>query len=116
MVQLESSVERTGDRVTVALAGEADLATIGQLRDALFGAVAQRPGRVVVDLRGLLFIDSMSISALIAARRAAFEHGTEFVVANPRGQVLKVFVVSGVLDALTGGEASGDEAGTALGA
>jgi anti-anti-sigma factor len=117
MVQLAYSVERADGEVTVALAGEADLATIGQFRDALFDAVAERPARVVVDLGGLIFIDSMSISAMIAARRAALAHGTEFVVTHPRGQVLKVFKVAGGLDALRAGNATGDGlAGGELGA
>jgi anti-anti-sigma factor len=117
-VQLAHSLERTDDEVTVVLAGEADLATIDQLRDALFDAVAERPSRVVVDLRGLIFIDSMSISALIAARRAALEHAIEFVVTHPRGQVLKIFKIAGVLDTLTSsGESTGDGlAGGGLGA
>jgi anti-anti-sigma factor len=105
------------DEVTVALAGEADLATIKELRDALFDAVAERPSRVVVDLRGLIFIDSMSISALIAARRAALEDGTRFVVTHPGGQVLKVLGIAGVLDALTATEpADGDIAVGVFGA
>jgi anti-sigma B factor antagonist len=115
-MQLACSVRRMDDEVTVVLAGESDLATLNELRDALFDAVAERPSRVVVDLRGLIFIDSMSISALIAARRAALEHDTQFVVVHPRGQVLKVLGIAGVLDVLTAGQpADGDVVGGVFG-
>ncbi|NJC70107.1 STAS domain-containing protein [Planosporangium thailandense] len=109
IVQLACSVERTDGEVTIVLAGEADLATIDQLRDVLFDAVQSRPARVVVDLRGLVFIDSMSIGTLVAARRAALEHGAEFTVTHPRGQVFKVLKTAGVLGVLTAGDlAAGD--------
>ena len=117
LVQLTYSVERTDGEVMVIFAGEADLATIDQFRNALFDAVAERRPRVVVDLRALIFIDSMSISTLVAARRAALEHDAEFVVTHPHGQVLKVFKIAGVLDALTASGSTGDGlAGGGLGA
>ncbi|GAA1793420.1 STAS domain-containing protein [Planosporangium flavigriseum] len=115
-MQLACSAVRSDGEITVVLAGESDLATIDQLRDALFDAVAERPSRVVVDLRGLVFIDSMSISVLIAARRAALEHEAEFVVTNPTRQVLKVLTIAGVLDVLTMTEPGGAESGMGLSA
>lgn len=110
-MQLACAVERTEGEVTVVLAGEADLATIDLLRDALLDAVRSRPARVVVDLRGLVFIDSMSIAALVAARRAALEHGADLTVTHPRGQVLSVLKVAGVLNLLVTGGSTGDLAG-----
>jgi anti-anti-sigma factor len=99
-------VDRTDGEITIVLAGEADSTTIDRLRQVLFDAVGQRPMRVTVDLRGLIFIDSSSIGALVAARRAAVEHRCEFRVGHPQGQVLRVLTVAGVLGVLTGAESS----------
>jgi anti-anti-sigma factor len=104
-------VERVADRLTVVLAGEADLTGAEQLRDALFDAVAERPRSIVVDLRGLVFIDSQSIGALMAARRAALAHGCALSIAHPHGQVLRVLRVAGLLDLLVRGRAADEVAG-----
>ncbi|NJC72197.1 STAS domain-containing protein [Planosporangium thailandense] len=101
-MQLAHAVERHEDEVTVVFAGEAVLGTAREFRDALFDAVAERPVRVVVDLRGLIFIDSTCVGALVAARQAAINQGRRLVVTHPRGQVLKVLRTAGVLGSLTG--------------
>jgi anti-anti-sigma factor len=54
----------------------------------------------VVDLRGLVFIDSTSIGILLAARRAALHHGSTLHIAHPRGHVLRVLQVAGVFGVL----------------
>jgi anti-sigma B factor antagonist len=114
-VKLAHMVDRTDGEITIVLAGEADSTTIDRLREILFDAVALRPTLITVDLRGLVFIDSSSIGALVAARRAAVERGCEFRVGNPHGQVLRVLTVAGVLGALTGADSSG-QAGRGAGA
>ena len=62
---------------------------------------------MVVDLRGLVFIDSASVGLLLAARQAALHHGNTLRVAHPRGQVLRLLQVAGVLGALSAAEAAG---------
>nr|WP_240942577.1 STAS domain-containing protein [Planosporangium thailandense] len=90
-----------GDEFVITLVGDADLTTVDQLRAALTGAVAGRPARIVVDVGGLAFIDSVGIGALVVASHAARQHGLEFVLTRPRGYVLRALTVTGVLDALT---------------
>jgi anti-anti-sigma factor len=109
-VTLKHAVSHMDGQVRVALFGEADLGAGQHLRALLSDVVAQRPSRITVDIRGLAFIDSQSISALIAARRAALQGGSRFRVANPRGQVLRVLTVAGVIDLLTGAD-PGERAG-----
>ncbi|GII24851.1 STAS domain-containing protein [Planosporangium mesophilum] len=98
---LAHAVSHADGQVTIVLAGEADIAGRDMLRDVLFDAVAERPARITVDVRGLVFIDATSIAALIAARRAALHHGCAFVVTNTRGQVRRVLGITGVLTTLT---------------
>lgn len=100
-MKLAHAVERHDGEVTVVFAGEADLSTVRDFRDALFDALAERPARVVIDLRGLIFIDSTGVSALIAVRQAALKQGAQLIVTYPRGQVLRVLRTAGVLGTLT---------------
>jgi anti-anti-sigma factor len=50
--------------VRISVAGEIDLATVGKLRDAIAGALAERPERVVLDLEAVTFADSQLVHAL----------------------------------------------------
>jgi anti-sigma B factor antagonist len=106
---LEHVTSRAGNEITVALAGEADLATSNDLHNALLNAVRKHPGRITVDLAELTFLDSMSIAKLIGARRAAIENGIAFTVARAGGNVLRVLEVSGALDILTAATDDRDE-------
>ena len=56
------------DHVRIAVAGELDMATAGQLRDHLHLLLAaDRPRLVLLDLDGVTFCDSTGISTLVAA-------------------------------------------------
>ncbi|MGC9667495.1 STAS domain-containing protein [Planosporangium sp. 12N6] len=98
---LAHTVDHADGEVTIVLAGEVDASSGAHLRDVLFDALAGRPARITVDVRGLVFIDSTGIGTLIAARQAARRHGCRFVVTNTRGQVRRVLSIAGVLAALT---------------
>lgn len=60
-------VATNGDAVVVRLAGELDLYTAGAVRRALLEAVAGSPGRIVVDLAQVEFMDSTALSILVEA-------------------------------------------------
>jgi anti-sigma B factor antagonist len=80
-----------GDRVVVRLAGELDLThaatvagTLAELFDAGFACV-------VVDLRGLRFMDSTGIRALLAARRTALAREARLSLVRGPTAVHRVF-------------------------
>jgi len=113
-VALASNTERLPEQVTVVLAGEADSTVGEQFHAALFGVVTGPHPRIVIDLRGLVFIDSTSLGILLAARHAALCHGNVLRIAHPRGQVLRVLQVAGLLSVLSAtgsSEAHGAAAG-----
>jgi anti-anti-sigma factor len=92
-------VRRSRDAVVVAPAGELDLSTVDvvereldELRDAGFADI-------VVDLRGLEFIDSTGLALLIRWHRQAL-HDLEFsVIAGPLA-VQRVLELCGLQDTL----------------
>lgn len=88
----------------ILLTGEFDLAARDELRDALLAAVSrERPGRLVVDLSGVTFIDSEAISAIIDAYLAANAAGAVFWLDNANPMIRRVLRVMGLADLLRPG-------------
>ena len=94
-------VARQGDRTLLSLSGELDLATVGELEEAISGRL-QAGEEVVVDLRPLEFMDSSGVRALVAGHQAAQEGaGSLVIVRAPQGsEVDRVIDVSGIATAL----------------
>jgi anti-anti-sigma factor len=96
------TVEDHEDRLVVAATGELDLATAGALEDAVLPAV--RDGRhVVLDLRGLDFMDSSGVRVIVAAHVAAGEHDgrlslVRLEAGTPIRRVLEISGLDGVLN------------------
>jgi anti-sigma B factor antagonist len=100
------STARIGaDAFVVAASGELDLATVDPLERELDQVFEQGGRRVVVDLSGVSFIDSVALGALVReAKRIRSNGGTCVVVADdPR--ILRVFEITG-LDRMFGIERS----------
>lgn len=72
---LEVEVEAEDERSTVHLAGELDVFTVGQLRDAVHQACAAPPPRLVIDLPDLSFIDIRGVHNLIDLTQETRQRG-----------------------------------------
>lgn len=64
------------DGGTLRVSGEIDLCTADDLRAALRGLLGRRDRAVVVDLRGVSFVDCAGVGLLVDARRRAARSGT----------------------------------------
>ncbi len=82
------------DVAVVAVSGEVDIHTAPEFRSAVLAPAAAAPGRLVVDLTALDFIDSTGLGVLVAARQHAHDHGIHFTLVCPRDRVLKVFRIT----------------------
>jgi anti-sigma B factor antagonist len=69
--------------VVIRLSGEADLSTVGQLRDALGGQISGGARQLTIDLSGLRFADSGSIRALTDAHLALKAQGGTLELVHP---------------------------------
>jgi anti-anti-sigma factor len=56
---------RTGPHTVVGVTGELDVATAPALRDSLLGLLNRGVDSLVVDLRGVTFIDSTGVGSLL---------------------------------------------------
>ena len=80
-------IERRADRV-LALEGELDMADTDALVEAT-AALTDQAGDLTLDLRGLTFIDSSGLLALL--RTADRVHGGNLILLQPTEQVRTVF-------------------------
>jgi anti-sigma B factor antagonist len=104
--------EDHGGMPVVSFAGELDLTTVPQARDALVRAAALHPGQtVVVDLDGVSFLDSMGLGVLVGGLRRVRAGGGDLVLVCSTPRLLdalglvrldRVFEIFPNLGAVTG--------------
>lgn len=93
-LDVRTSVTPTVARVIVR--GEIDLETGPPLRDHLAATLLRAP-ELVLDLRGVSFIDSTGLQALVATRRRANLTGERFrLVVAPGGAVARILHLTGL--------------------
>ncbi|TDB82366.1 STAS domain-containing protein [Micromonospora sp. KC721] len=78
----------------VRVVGEIDVASVGELRAALWAAPARPVLRV--DLSGVRLLSAAGVRALLAARLRVRARGGELVLVNPDPVVARVLRVTGV--------------------
>ncbi|WP_053227109.1 STAS domain-containing protein [Solirubrobacter soli] len=91
-------VQWRNDVAIVLPHGELDIATVETLQAALDGV--ERGGRLVLDLRGLSFIDSSGLHLLVALDRRAQRDGFPLRLVAPAAPAGKAIRVSGLDRAL----------------
>ncbi|MFJ5228736.1 STAS domain-containing protein [Kitasatospora sp. NPDC088391] len=81
--------------------GELDHDSVGPLREALESAVADPPGRLVVDCAGLSFCDSTGLNLLLRAHAAARRVGLSLLLAGPGPVVARMLGITGADEVLS---------------
>jgi anti-sigma B factor antagonist len=85
-----------GPGAVVIAEGELDLSAVPELRGALERAAALGGGRVLLDLGEVSFLDSLSLAAIVAAKRRMSEGGRLAVVV--RHPYVRLIFEAGGLD------------------
>jgi anti-sigma B factor antagonist len=93
---LEIDVADRGGLRLLRLTGELDMAGVDQFERLLIADGAPEAGTIVVDLRGLTFIDSSGLRALIMADQRVRDEGGHFVVVRGSDRVNQVLEMTGV--------------------
>jgi anti-sigma B factor antagonist len=89
-------VRHLGTSVEIAVSGELDIASAPALRRQIADMLRDRPEIAVVDLRGVTFIDSSGLHALLASRGHALAAGSRLVVIRPTGPADRAFELAGL--------------------
>ena len=89
------------ENVLLSVEGEVDLATAPELEGALRRALRSPAHRLVVDLRGVRFLDSSGLSLLVRHDRLARAAERRLIIVKPPAQVHRVFELTGLSGHLT---------------
>ncbi|KJS34253.1 MAG: anti-anti-sigma factor [Rhodospirillaceae bacterium BRH_c57] len=83
------SVSNRGGAHIVTLAGEIDLQTSPQVRDAVLDSLRQG-GAVVIDMGGISYIDSSGVASLVEGFQVARRQGVAFILAAVSPAAMRV--------------------------
>jgi anti-sigma B factor antagonist len=92
--QLRTTVREGEGTILVALFGELDLSEVEQVREVLEGAEAKQPQILVIDLRGLEFMDSSGIRVVVEADLRAKNDGRKLLLVRGPDPVHRVFTIA----------------------
>jgi anti-anti-sigma factor len=93
-------LERRDGGVVVIATGEIDLWSAPEVNAAL-AAHGTSDGRVVLDLRGVTFMDSSGLGLIVEATQRARKHGFQFAVAvGGASDVYRILEMSGLTKVL----------------
>jgi anti-sigma B factor antagonist len=87
-------VQRRDDVAFVRPQGELDLATVESLRAALDGI--ENAERLVLDLRGLTFLDSTGLRLLVTLHQRSHRDGFQLTLIAPAGPADRAIELSGL--------------------
>jgi anti-sigma B factor antagonist len=98
---LKVDLRNGADDVLLSIHGEVDLVTAPQLEAALERTRPTERGRLIVDLRGVSFLDSTGLVLLLRHEREAAAGGRRLVVVKGPPHVQRVFDLTGMSERLT---------------
>ena len=99
VLHIEARYDHT--EATIVLDGEFDAAGVTRFWGYLKAVLAQQPLSVAVDVRGVTFIDSSGLIALLRGRDTAAEARVAFRVIKPSPPVRRLAELAGVEELLT---------------
>ena len=90
-----AGIDRHEGAIVIRLVGELDLYNAPEVRSALLEVCAEEPGRLVVDLAEVDFVDSTALGVLIEAR-ARLANRQSFLLAAPGRETHRALTISGL--------------------
>jgi anti-anti-sigma factor len=85
-----------GERVSIRVKGELDMAATPTLTQAVVGASSSP--RITLDLSGVTFLDSSAIGALVASGREVSEAGSRLEIGPRSDIVTRVLEITGLAE------------------
>ena len=95
-LRIERSTDAHG--VVLTLTGELDLESAPKLDRQIRAIEAENPGRLLIDLGGLQFMDSSGLAVIVRAGRSARDNGHGLILRRGSVQVQRLFELTGLLE------------------
>ena len=92
----DDALRLVAERARVAIFGEVDAATAGQLDRALQASSRDPSVELVVDCRGLSFIDSSGLDVFAATAERLGDAGGRLILEAPRPATRRLLEISGL--------------------
>ena len=96
--QLES-IAAGGDRAVLRIDGDIETCPAPQLRDRVLGLAGHGTVHIIADLRGVGFLDSAGLGALVAARKELRGRAGSLMLVPGTGRVVQVLRITGLTGA-----------------
>jgi anti-sigma B factor antagonist len=94
MAQLTTKVREAEGAILIALFGELDISEVENVEKALGAAEAKHPKALIIDLRGLEFLDSSGIRLLVEADLRAREEDRRLTLVRGSEAVHRVLAIA----------------------
>ena len=93
---LHVETRQDGSDPTIIVVGEFDMTGTEQFWAHVSEAVQARPMSLTIEARGLTFVDSSGLAAMVRAREAATEAGVAFRVSEPSPPLCRIVEICGL--------------------
>lgn len=94
LMPLQVSVEQVAETTVVHVSGDITAADVDRFRQAVAGAIAKRPARIVIDLTGTSFLSSPGLAVLVQALQLSQRGGSALVLAGANERVRGIFEIA----------------------
>jgi anti-anti-sigma factor len=104
MAELRWETIEDGDELHVVLTGELDISNVERFEQDLLELEQPRPPLVLLDLRGVRFIDSTGLSLLLNADARARRQGRHVTIVSGNGaarRIMRTVALDQILDVKT---------------
>jgi anti-anti-sigma factor len=99
VTELTVEITDDGDRSVLALAGELDIDSVGNVRDQAHDRLGGGKYRALtLDLAGLTFLDSSGLGLLLEVRRLALSSDVAFEIVNVPAGPARVIAIAGLTE------------------
>ncbi|WP_298329783.1 STAS domain-containing protein [Haloactinopolyspora sp.] len=95
-MDLSLSTRTEGGRSVVVVGGEIDVYTAPKLRDQLVDLVDSGHHHIVVDMRGVEFLDSTGLGVLVGGLKRVGQHDGSLRLVCTQERILKIFRITGL--------------------
>ncbi|TDJ57334.1 MAG: anti-sigma factor antagonist [Planctomycetota bacterium] len=92
--ELDIQTEEISDGVILRPTGEIDLSCAAMLRTRLSKVQQGKPGRLIIDLSAVPYMDSSGVATLVEAMQIARRNGSKLVLCALQAKVLAIFEIA----------------------